>query len=62
MRVRFRAGYTDAALVPPTLIAAAKLVLGHLYLNREQAVTGTIATELPAGVAALCAPYRRISL
>ncbi|HWT12294.1 MAG TPA: head-tail connector protein [Allosphingosinicella sp.] len=61
VRVRFEAGYEEG-LAPASLTAAVKLMLGHLYLNRESVVTGTIATELPAGIAALCAPYRRVML
>lgn len=38
--------------------AACLLILGHLYANREDVVTGTIATELPKGSKALLTPYR----
>lgn len=38
--------------------AACLLILGHLYENREDAVTGTIATELPMGSRSLLMPYR----
>lgn len=38
--------------------AACLLKLGHLFANREEVVTGTIATELPQGSKALLAPYR----
>jgi len=59
VRVTFEAGYEEG-LCPASLIAAVKLLLGHFYTNREAVVTGTIATDMPQGVAALCAPYRRI--
>lgn len=39
--------------------AAILLTLGHLYANREEVVTGTIATELPMGSRTLLAPYRK---
>ncbi|KEY88688.1 head-tail connector protein [Pseudomonas capeferrum] len=38
--------------------AACLLILGHLYANREDVVTGTIATELPQGSKALLTPHR----
>jgi hypothetical protein len=38
--------------------SACLLILGHLYANREDVVTGTIATELPRGSQALLTPYR----
>lgn len=59
VRLTFDAGY-EVGLAPASLIAAVKLMLGHLYANREAVVTGTIATELPLAVQALCMPYRRV--
>lgn len=44
----------------PDLIAAVKLLLGHLYTNREAVVTGTIATDLPLAVDALIQTHRRV--
>lgn len=38
--------------------AACLLKLGHLFANREEVVTGTIATELPQSSKALLMPYR----
>ena len=38
--------------------AACLLKLGHLFANREDVVTGTIATELPQSSKALLTPYR----
>ena len=38
--------------------AACLLILGHLYANREDVVTGTTATELPQGSKALLTPHR----
>ncbi|GLO14723.1 hypothetical protein PPUJ20028_33060 [Pseudomonas putida] len=38
--------------------AACLLILGHLYANREDVVTGTIATEIPRGSVALLIPHR----
>ncbi|OLS61886.1 head-tail connector protein [Pseudomonas putida] len=38
--------------------AACLLILGHLYANREDVVTGTIATAMPRGSEALLTPHR----
>ena len=38
--------------------AACLLKLGHLFANREEVVTGTIATELPLASQHLLTPYR----
>jgi uncharacterized phiE125 gp8 family phage protein len=60
--ITFTAGYgAAAAAVPAPLIVAAKLLVGHLYMNREAAVgidqRGT-PMPLPLGIADLIAPYR----
>lgn len=56
--IRFACGYGAAAAVPSAIKAAMLLIVGHLFENREEAVTGTIIAELPFGVPALLAPYR----
>lgn len=61
--IRYTAGYGgDAGETPGDLDAAVLLMVGHLWHNREAVVTGTIATEMPMGVAALCGPYRHTPL
>lgn len=55
VQIRFVAGY--AAGTPAPIIAAIKLLVGHLYEHRESVVTGTIVAELPT-VRALLGPYR----
>lgn len=42
----------------PAIQAACLLKLGHLFANREEVVTGTIATELPLASQHLLVPYR----
>lgn len=42
----------------PAIQAACLLKLGHLFANREEVVTGTIATELPLASKSLLMPYR----
>lgn len=48
-------GYEE---LPPDVRAAALLIIGHLYENREAVVIGTIASELPMAVEHLIQPYR----
>ena len=57
--VEFTAGLSDPAEAPE-LTAAAKLMLGHLYANREAVQVGQAPAELPLGVAALIDTYRRV--
>jgi len=54
VRIDFTAGYTA---VPEDVVSAILLLVGHLDQNREQVVTGTIATDLPMGVEALLSSY-----
>lgn len=61
IEVTFTAGYADGA-APPALLMAARLFLGHLYMNREAVIVGTISGEAPLGVTSLCAPFRRMHL
>lgn len=42
----------------PAIQSACLLKLGHLFANREEVVTGTIATELPLASQYLLMPYR----
>lgn len=57
--VRFVAGYGAASAVPGPIKAAIKLLVGHLYRNRE-ATTAEALTATPMAVDALTAPYRII--
>lgn len=59
--VTFDAGYA-ASEAPNTLLSAVKLMLGHLYINREAVIVGTIMGEAPLGVAALCAAHRPVMI
>lgn len=47
--VTFDAGY-PAGTCPPSLLQAARLLLGHLYINREAIIMGTLTGEMPLGV------------
>ncbi len=62
IEIDFQAGYgANAADVPAALRQAVLMLVGHLYENRE-AIAGETAIEVPAGAAALLAPYRVLSL
>ena len=54
----FDAGFTDVAREAAGLVTAVRMMTAHLYDNRDAVVTGTIATEVPLGVKALCASRR----
>ena len=51
--VTFNAGFAAVATEAPGLIAAALMIVGHLYRNRETVVGGTV-TDVPFGAKALC--------
>lgn len=58
--VTFTAGYGVAAAVPAAIKAAVLLLTAHLFHNRE--AVGEALAELPMGVSALVAPYRRVGI
>ena len=55
--VTFTAGYTDANR-PRGLVQAAKMMLAHLYIQREAVISGTISGEAPLGFRFFCDQYR----
>lgn len=57
VRVRFTAGYDDAAAIPGPIKTWIKLRTAQFYENREAVVVGTIVTPLP-GMDALIERYR----
>jgi uncharacterized phiE125 gp8 family phage protein len=58
VRIRYVAGYGAATDVPMAIKAAIKLMIAHLYENREATLTGTIVSEYPLGFAALLSPFK----
>ncbi len=59
VRITAVCGYgATASSVPAAIKSAIMLTIGHLYMNREEVVVGTIATQLPAGCQRLLDPYR----
>ena len=59
VKVRFVAGYANAADVPGPIKAALLLTVGELYEQREESVIGPTVARVPFGVDYLLAPYRR---
>ena len=60
VQVTFTAGYPEDA-APQSLLAAARLFMGHLWQNREAVIDGMTA-EVPFGVRSMCAPFRRVEV
>jgi uncharacterized phiE125 gp8 family phage protein len=61
--VAFTAGYGDAAAdVPEPIRHALKLLVAHWFEHREPVVLGDLPQEVPATVAGLLLPYRRVRL
>lgn len=62
VRIRFTGGYDSPDVegtnpMPSSISAAMLLIIGHLYLNREQ-VRASPAVEVPMGAQYLMWPYR----
>ena len=55
--ITYVAGYLPAE-VPQSLMEAMYLLIGHWFDNREGVVVGTIASEVPFAVDALCRQHR----
>ena len=49
----------SGVVVNPSILAAVRLTLGHLYANREDVVVGATVAELPQGAKSLLRPYRK---
>lgn len=57
VRIQYIAGYAGGA-IPPAILGAIKLLVGHWYEHREQTIVGVTIGEIPMAVASLIAPYR----
>ena len=61
--IAFAAGYGDEASdVPAPIRQALTLLVAHWFERREPVVLGASAQEVPATVAGLLLPYRRVRL
>ena len=45
--IEFTAGYGNASAVPQDIKHAMLLLIGEMYENREESVTGTIVSAMP---------------
>lgn len=52
----------NGIVVNPSIVSAVMLILGHLFENREDAVVGATAVELPHGAKALLRSDRRVMM
>lgn len=58
MQATFVCGYANAASVPQPIKQAMYLIIGHLYENRQDVITGTQVHSIPNASAYLLEPYR----
>jgi uncharacterized phiE125 gp8 family phage protein len=56
--IEYLAGYANAAAVPESIKIAIKILVAHLYNNREPVVVGTSAQLMPLSVDRLLSGYR----
>lgn len=61
VEVTFDAGFAEGEC-PPQLLHAVRLMIGHLYANREAVIVGAVSSEVPLGITTLCMPYRPVML
>lgn len=61
VQVNFTLGYTEAT-IPKPIITAIRLMVGHLYENRQEVTNGGgVPREIPMGMHAILSPYRVIT-
>ncbi len=61
VRITYTAGFgVKASDVPANIVHAAKLLTAHFYENREAVLVGVVPADLPMGVNALLAPWKRL--
>jgi uncharacterized phiE125 gp8 family phage protein len=56
--MRMTTGWADEATVPEDVKSTLKIILGHLFENREGVVAGVSVTELPWGIDRLLDTFR----
>lgn len=62
LQIQFVCGYGAAAAVPTALKQAMLIIIGNMYENRQDVITGSTASELPKASQYLMEPYRNIFL
>ena len=58
LQVNFTCGYANAGSVPQPIKLAMYMIIGHLYENRQDVMTGTQVNSVPQGSETLLEPYR----
>ena len=58
LQLNFVCGYANAAAVPQPIKQALYMIIGHLYENRQDVITGTQVNEIPMASEYLLQPYR----
>jgi len=58
VRIRFTAGWSDADAVPDQIKQAMLMIIGHLYENRQDVMTGTRVDKMPDSSKYLLDDYR----
>jgi len=48
--ITYKAGWTSANLIPPSILSAIFLLVGHFYESREATVTLHVPQEIPLGL------------
>ena len=51
--ITYKAGWTSANLIPPSILSAMYLYIGHLYEHREAAISLHVPQEIPFGLKTL---------
>lgn len=54
----FSAGWSDVSNVPEDIKAAARLLIGHFYENRQAEIEGAVTSEIEIGVERLTRRYQ----
>lgn len=60
VKITFTAGYLTVDAIPKDIKQALKFMCGHWYENRQDAITGTIAQDMPMSSQFLLEPYRNL--
>jgi len=61
VQVNMVVGYPEAE-IPNPIITAIRLMVGHLYENRQEVTSGGgVPREIPMGMHAILSPYRIIT-
>jgi uncharacterized phiE125 gp8 family phage protein len=60
--IDYVAGYASPAAIPDAIRQAILMTVGHFFANREDVVTGTIATALPRSAESLLWPFRHMAI